>query len=98
MFTYDTPTNLAYVDAEQHVIAMHVKFTDFSSPVVFIASPADAEDHGRELYNRAIAGDFGSIAAYVAPVAPEPIPQQPADIQTQIAAIEAQLAALKAQL
>jgi hypothetical protein len=32
-------------------------------PVPFTATPGDCEAHGRELYVRAVAGDFGPIAA-----------------------------------
>lgn len=35
--------------------------------VPFTASPDDSEPHGREIYARCIAGDFGYIAPYVAP-------------------------------
>ena len=39
--------------------------------VKFCASPNDSEQHGRDLYARSVAGEFGSIAAYVAtPIMP----------------------------
>lgn len=41
--------------------------------VPFTASPDDVEEHGRDLYARAVAGEFGEIAPYVAPV---PTPEQ----------------------
>lgn len=34
----------------------------------FTALPDDVEAHGRELYARALKGDFGAVAPYVAPV------------------------------
>jgi len=37
----------------------------------FSAHPNDPEEHGRDLYARAIAGEFGPIAAYVPPPQPE---------------------------
>lgn len=37
----------------------------------FLANPNDVEAHGRDLYNRIVAGEFGTIAEYVAP-APAP--------------------------
>ena len=40
----------------------------------FTASPDDTEAHGRDLFARAIAGEFGSVVEYVAPVkSPEQI-------------------------
>lgn len=36
--------------------------------IPFTASPHDVEDHGRDLYVRAKAGEFGLVAPYVAPV------------------------------
>jgi hypothetical protein len=36
-------------------------------PVPFTASPNDSEPHGVDLYNRAIAGEFGPVAPYVEP-------------------------------
>ena len=37
-----------------------------SEPWPFLATPTDSEAHGREIYRRAVAGDFGPIAPYVA--------------------------------
>ena len=36
--------------------------------ITFTASPTDSEAHGRDLYARAVAGEFGAAAPYVAPV------------------------------
>ena len=36
--------------------------------VPFLAKSDDIESHGRELYARALAGEFGPVAQYVAPV------------------------------
>lgn len=44
--------------------------------IPFTASPDDPEEHGRELYARAIAGDFGPIAEYVPPSAEEVLQMQ----------------------
>lgn len=38
--------------------------------IPFTASPDDVEAHGREIYQAAIAGDFGPVAEYIPP--PEP--------------------------
>jgi hypothetical protein len=39
--------------------------------VSFTATPDDIEDYGRELYAKALAGDFGDIAPYVPQTAKE---------------------------
>lgn len=36
--------------------------------VPFVASATDKEAHGRELFNRAQAGEFGQVASYTAPI------------------------------
>jgi hypothetical protein len=54
---------------------MVATFPWLSGEVPFGASPADTEPHGRDLYARAVAGEFGAIAAYVAPVIIPTIPQ-----------------------
>ena len=38
--------------------------------VPFHATVGDSEAHGREIYTRAVLGEFGEVAAYVAPVVP----------------------------
>lgn len=35
--------------------------------IPFTASPDDSEDNGRNIYAKAIAGDFGAISPYVSP-------------------------------
>lgn len=53
--------------------------TDRFGWVPFTASPDDAEDFGRELYARAIAGEFGAVADYVPPPDPQPPTQAELD-------------------
>lgn len=50
--------------------------------IPFMASPDDCEAHGRELYARAIAGEFGDIAPYVAPV--KTLDEQLADLEKDL--------------
>ena len=45
-----------------------------SEPWPFLATPTDGEAHGREIYAKARAGEFGTVAAYVAPPPPPPEP------------------------
>jgi len=55
----------------------------------FLATPTDVEAHGREIYAKARAGEFGTVAAYVAPPPPplEPV-AVPASITRRQCAIE----------
>lgn len=52
-------------------IELVVMFEDLDE-LPFLALPDDVEEHGRELYARALAGEFGPVAPYVAP---EPAPE-----------------------
>ena len=67
-------------------IGLNVEFEGLGI-VPFGASPNDVEQHGREIYARALAGDFGPIAAYVAP---------PVVIPTVVTMRQARLAMLDA--
>ena len=42
-------------------IFLNVWFEEFVGPLPFIASPFDCERHGKELWIRAMAGEFGEI-------------------------------------
>lgn len=44
--------------------------------IPFTATPDDVEEHGRQIFAEALAGNFGPIAPYVAPVVPEPTLEQ----------------------
>lgn len=59
--------NLKWADAAQTAIEMVVTFDTFGA-VPFTASANDSEPHGVALFNDAVAGVYGPIAAYVAPV------------------------------
>ena len=67
-------------------ITLNVEFEGLGI-VPFGASPNDVEAYGRELHARALTGDFGPIAAYVAP---------PAVIPTVVTMRQARLAMLDA--
>lgn len=60
-----------WANASQTAIDLTVVFPSLGDdPVPFTASPDDVTDHGRELYARALAGDFGPIADADPPPAP----------------------------
>ena len=56
---------------EHDGIDLLVKFEEFPNEyITFTASADDSEAHGRELYTKAKAREFGDIAPYVAPAPP----------------------------
>jgi hypothetical protein len=84
-------------------VTLQATFPWLSGEVPFTASPNDPEAHGRELHARALAGEFGPIAAYVAPPPPAPVvPQRVEMAQARLAlhqagyltSVEAAMAAL----
>jgi hypothetical protein len=62
-------------------ITLLATFPWLSEEVPFSASPNDSEAHGRELYQRAMNGEFGPIAPYVAPHV------EPVDVKAQLTAV-----------
>jgi hypothetical protein len=65
---YLSVTGLRYVAADGSAIACTVEFEGIG-PVPFTAASGDAEDHGREIFARATAGEFGPVAAFSPPIA-----------------------------
>ena len=55
---------LKYANVEHTTIDMMIKFAHLNEPIPFTASLNDSEAHGVDLYNRAVNGEFGPIAAY----------------------------------
>lgn len=62
-----------WANAEKTLIDLEIDHPVFGS-IQFTASPEDVEAHGRELFARATAGDFGPVADYIAP-APQETPE-----------------------
>ena len=63
--------NPKWGNAEHTVIEVEAKFEHYPEEwgyLPFGADPNDVEAHGVDLYNRCVAGEFGEIAEYVAPV------------------------------
>lgn len=71
-----------WANAENNRILLTVKFAELEEEVPFLASPNDVEAHGVTLYNNAVAGLYGTVAAYVAP------PTPPTPIPTEITALQ----------
>lgn len=83
MTTIISAANPQYANSEQTLIDMVVVLSSFPNDnLPFTASPTDSEAHGRELYARAVAGEFGLVAKYVEKTIPAAI-DQPATTGTQ---------------
>lgn len=77
-----------WADAAHTAIILNVDFEGLGV-VPFGASPTDLELHGRDIYTRAVAGEFGAVAAYVAP--PVVIPASVTMRQARLALLNAGL-------
>lgn len=65
---YTDVRNPVWANAGQTRIDIEVNFDHLDEEyVLFTADPSDVEAHGVEIYNRAVAGDFGAIADYTPP-------------------------------
>jgi len=82
---YSTVTSPAWANAENTIIDAIVSF-DALGEIPFSASQNDNEEHSKEIFARCVAGEFGEVAPYVAPV-----PTQTQLISTVTVAIQARL-------
>lgn len=79
MLTIESAKDASWNDDTGNAIHLTVKFAEFDEEMPFTATSYDDMPYGIELYERAKAGEFGEIAAYVLP--PEPV--QPVTTGTQ---------------
>lgn len=80
---YLVVSDLKWVDAGHTRVDMKVYFQGVGL-VPFTASPTDPSAHGRELYQRAVAGDFGPVAPHVAPISgSSPVPSSVTPLQAR---------------
>jgi hypothetical protein len=80
-----------WADRDHTVINVLVSFGGLGE-VPFTASAQDTTPHGQEIWARAIAGEFGEVAPYVAPPESEPeVPQTVTRAQGKAALIQAGL-------
>lgn len=63
MMNVKSARNPQWADDENTGIDLLVTFTEIGE-VAFTAHPGDSEKHGRELFERAVAGEFGSVVAH----------------------------------
>lgn len=85
-----------WADNEQSAVTLQVKVAATEQEFPFTASPDDPEPHGVDLYNRATSGEFGPIAAYVAPSGTALLSQYKAENAHAMAAIQTKIAPLSA--
>ncbi|OJT50071.1 hypothetical protein [Pseudomonas moraviensis] len=65
--TYLNAHSPVWGNAEHTIVNLMATFEWLSEEVSFTATPYDVEEYGRELFQRAIDGDFGVIAEFVPP-------------------------------
>jgi hypothetical protein len=71
MFTLEYAKDPVYDNAEGTAIFLIVKWEEFAEEMPFGANTWDSEAYGRDLYYRANAGEFGTVAPYVPPIPQE---------------------------
>lgn len=78
MFTLEYAKNPIWNDEEHNQILLTVKWEEFVEEMPFGANSWDSEAYGRDLFERAKAGEFGEVAPFVKPIPPtidfEPTP------------------------
>jgi hypothetical protein len=72
MLTLQYAKDPVYGDATGNCIVLIVKWEEFNEEMPFGATTYDTEQHGRDLYYRAYAGEFGEVAPYVPPEENQP--------------------------
>lgn len=63
-------SNPKWVDEAHTSINLTVNFEEIGT-VPFTATPNDTEEHGRDIYAKAVAGEFGEIAEWTPPTTDE---------------------------
>lgn len=77
MFTLQYAKNPAWNNESGHEIFVIVKWEEFSEEMPFTASDYEWDTpHGKDVFIRAVAGEFGEIAPYVPPVPVPPTAEQ----------------------
>lgn len=60
-----------FTSASNNSIDITCDIKNIGNAILFTASKTDSTLYGRNLYERALAGEFGDVAEYVAPVITE---------------------------
>lgn len=61
---YTTVTNLQWANKDHTSLSCNVNFIGLGI-LPFTPNPNDSQAHGKEIYARCMAGDFGEIADYI---------------------------------
>jgi hypothetical protein len=59
--------NPKWVDEAHTSIDLTVRFEEIAEDLPFHATPNDTEEHGRDIFAKALAGEFGAIAEWTPP-------------------------------
>ena len=59
--------NPKWVDEAHTSIELTVRFEEINEDLPFHATPYDTEEHGRDIFTRAAAGEFGVVAEWTPP-------------------------------
>lgn len=63
-----------WANANHTMIDLVIKWDQFPEEHQFTATLDDCEEHGRQIFVAAVAGEFGPVAEYIAPPDSEPGP------------------------
>lgn len=78
MLTLQYAKDPVWNNEENTSVYLIVKWEEFVEEMPFTAVSWDTEEWGRDVYARAVAGEFGEIAPYIKPIPPiidfEPTP------------------------
>lgn len=73
---YTQVKNPVWANAEHTQINCEVDFDDLNEQFVPFTAVAEGDyEHSHEIFARCLAGEFGEVGEYVAPVIPEPQPK-----------------------
>lgn len=67
MLTIEYAKNPKFNSEDKKQIYLVVKFAEFDEELPFNATSFDSMPYGVELYERALSGEFGEVAAFVPP-------------------------------
>lgn len=67
MFTVNYVKSPKWADEQHSMFECIVKFEEFADEMPFGCNSTDVYEHTKEVWNRALAGEFGEISEYVPP-------------------------------
>lgn len=81
---FDAVHSPIWADSEHSAVTLQVKVAAAEQGFPFTASPDDSAPYGVDLYCRAIAGEFGPVAAYIPPTPHEMAASESPRIRSQL--------------